>query len=148
MFSGKKLTNTNGYSCYLNSIINGLLSIRYFRELIPFMDKYIKDIFMNLLNDKLNHLEQLRQHLHNSSPHFDFGIHSDPIEAVLRLIDMIDLETLYDRSLVDLKEKQTCTQCGYQNMFSIKEVEPNVLFLQLSEMFNKILFKRVKTFYL
>ena len=49
MFSGKKLTNTNGYSCYLNSIINGLLSIRYFRELIPFMDKYIKDIFMNLL---------------------------------------------------------------------------------------------------
>ena len=65
IFSGIRLSNTNGYICYLNSIVNGLLSIKYFRELIPFMETHIRDIFTNLFNEKLNHLEVLRQHLHD-----------------------------------------------------------------------------------
>ena len=133
IFSGIRLSNTNGYICYLNSIVNGLLSIKYFRELIPFMETHIRDIFTNLFSEKSNHLEVLRQHLHDFSPNFHFGIHSDPIEAILRIIEMINLESLYEKSLVELKEKRICTQCGYQEIISIKEMEPNVLFLPLSE---------------
>ena len=41
MFSGKRLKNKHAYICYLNSLINGLLSLKIFRKLIEFMESEI-----------------------------------------------------------------------------------------------------------
>ena len=67
MFSGKKLQNQNGYICYLNSILNGLLSLKTFRELIQFMEPDMADVMTRILEDGMNSLEQLRLKLYEKS---------------------------------------------------------------------------------
>ena len=53
MFNGKRLKNNRGYLCYLNSIVNGCLSLTHFRKLIQFMEPTIKEYFNRVLDDKM-----------------------------------------------------------------------------------------------
>ena len=134
MFSGKKFQNQNVYICYLNSIINGLLSLKTFRELIQFMESDIGDIMTRILEDGLNHLEQLRLKLHEKNSDFDFGTHCDPCEALTSILELINLNHLYQKSLVKIKRHQSCSICGEASTFDVDDPygNPNILKLKPS----------------
>ena len=134
MFSGKRFQNQNSYICYLNSIINGLLSLKTFRELIQFMEPDIADIMTRILEDGLNHLEQLRLKLHEKNSDFNFGSHCDPCEALTCILELINLNNLYQKSLVKIKRHQSCSVCGKASTFEVDDPygNPNILKLKLS----------------
>ena len=134
MFSGKKLQNKNGYICYLNSIVNGLLSLKSFRELIQFMESDIMDIMTRILEDGLNNLEQLRLKLHEKNSDFGFGTHCDPCEALTTMLELINLDYLYQKSLVKIKRHESCSICGNASTFDVEDPygNPNILKLKLS----------------
>ena len=107
-FCGVRLKNEEGYICYLNCVMNGLLSLKTFRKLIPFMKEDIQNILCGVLNNDLHDLEQLRSKLHsfcveNATGSFPRSTHSDPVEALTRLIEMINMAHLHQETLVDIK---------------------------------------------
>ena len=134
VFSGKKLENGNAYICYLNSIVNGLLSLKTFRQLIQFMEPSMKVMLTSVLEDDLNSLEQLRHKLYQRNSDFDFGTHCDPSEALTSIMELIDLNVLYQKSLAKIKRHQTCSACGDESTFDVDDPygNPNVLKLKLS----------------
>ena len=134
MFCGKKLQNQSGYICYLNSIVNGLLSLKTFRELIQFMEPDIRDIMTGVLEDDLNSLEQLRIKLHEKNSDFQFGAHCDPCEALTTILELIDVNYLYQKSLVKINRHQSCSVCGDESIFAVDDPfgNPNILKLKLS----------------
>ena len=135
MFSGKRLQNQNGYICYLNSILNGLLSLKTFRELIQFMEPDMADVMTRILEDGMNSLEQLRLKLHEINSDFDFGNHCDPCEALTSMLELINLNHLYQKSLVKIKRHQSCSNCGDSSTYDVDDPygNPNILKLMLSD---------------
>ena len=89
MFSGKRLKNKHAYICYLNSLINGLLSLKNFRNMIQFMEPSIKDLLTSVLEDELDDLEQIRVKLHKLNSDFSFGAPCDPCEALTKLMELV-----------------------------------------------------------
>ena len=134
MFSGRKLQNQNSYICYLNSIVNGLLSLKAFRELIQFMEPDMRDIMTSVLEDDLNSLEQLRLKLYEKNSDFDFGTHCDPCEALTTVLELINVDYLYQKSLAKIKRHQSCSVCGDESTFNVDDPfgNPNILKLKLS----------------
>ena len=98
-FDGKTLQNNKQYICYLNAVVNGLLSLKKFRELIEFMEPTMKDYFTSLLDDKMKDLEPLRKTLHEFNSNFPIGKHSDPCEALTQLILLTNVDNLHQKSL-------------------------------------------------
>ena len=134
-FQGRELLNREGYICYLNAISNGLLSLKSFRQLIPFMNPMMRDFFNKILSGDVRNLERLRRELHNFNPNFPHGIHSDACEALDQIIKLIDLNALFQISLVEIKRKQKCATCAEENMFSVDAYygSPNILMLKQSD---------------
>ena len=134
IFCGKKLQNQNGYICYLNSIINGLLALKTFRESIQFMELHIKDIMTRVLDEDLKNLEELRHKLHEKNSDFSFGSHCDPCEALTTMLHVINLDYLYQKSLVKIKRHQSCSICGNASTFDVEDPygNPNILKLMTS----------------
>ena len=119
--------------------MNGLLSLKTFRTLIPFMKEDIQNILCGVLNNDLHDLEQLRSKLHsfcveNATGSFPRSTHSDPVEALTRLIEMINMAHLHQETLVDIKLHNTCNGCGDKTSHSLDNPwnMPNVLPLTLS----------------
>ena len=135
MFSGKRFLNDHAYICYFNSIVNGLLSLRNIRELIKFMEPSIKDVFISILEDDLNSLEQMRLKLHELNSDFSFGRHCDPCEAITTLLQLINLDHLYQKSLVKINRHQSCSNCGDKNTYYVDDPfgNPNILKLKLTD---------------
>ena len=101
-FDGKTLQNKELYICYLNALVNGLLSLSKFRQLIGFMEPNIENHFTKVLNDKTKNLERFRNAINNDNGNFPFGVHSDPCEALNEIIRLANLANLHDVSLVEI----------------------------------------------
>ena len=132
-FDGKTLQNNNQYICYLNAVVNGLLSLKKFRELIEFMEPTMKDYFTSLLDDKMKDLEPLRKTLHEFNSNFPIDKHSDPCEALTQLILLTNVDNLHQKSLVDVKRNQLCTFCGHEATFSVYSPYGNSNILMLNQ---------------
>ena len=139
-FSGAKLKNQTNYICYLNTVVNALLSLKNFREMVPFMEDDIQEIMIRILNGNLNDLELLRIKLHQFSLNrqdgskFPKGIHSDPVEGLTKLIEMINMKTLYQNCLVDFNLHERCNLCQDESVSTIENPwgNPNILHLKLN----------------
>ena len=127
------MQNQRGYICYLNSAINGLLTLNNFQKLIPFMETSLKNFFLDILCKQRTDLEPLRNKLNQFNGEFPIDRHSDPIEAIQRLLEMIDMDAWYQNTLIDFVQNQICNECGNQDTYSIKQNEPNIMFLELSK---------------
>ena len=139
-FCGVRLKNENAYICYLNVLVNSLLSLKTFRNLIPSMKNDVREILTAVLNNKLNNLEHLRSKLHNfcvqnSLGTFPRDVHSDPAEALTGLIKWINLPHLHQESFIDIKLQYTCDSCGdiYYQSKDNPGGNPNILHLGLSK---------------
>ena len=93
-------------------LVNGLLSLSKFRQLIGFMEPNIENHFTKVLNDKTKNLERFRIAINNDNGNFPSGVHSDPCEALNEIIRLANLANLHDVSLVEIKRKQKCPTCG------------------------------------
>ena len=139
-FCGAKLLNSKNYICYLNTVVNGLLSLKTFRQMISFMEDDIQEIMVKILNGDLNDLEQLRIQLHQFSINrqdgfrFPKGVHSDAIEALTKLIEMINMNALYQNCLVCFNLHEICNQCQDESISTIDNPwgNPNILHLKLN----------------
>ena len=134
MFEGKTFMNRRGYICYLNSVINGLLSLKTFRKMIKFMEDIMKNFFTNILNDEMRNLERLRVKLNRFNPNFPYGTHSDACEALNQLILLMNLDDFHQMSHIEIKRKQKCTDCDDESSFSVDAPHgsPNILILEQS----------------
>ena len=134
MFEGKRFMNRRGYICYLNSVVNGLLSLKSFRKMIKFMEDIMKNFFTNILNDEMRNLERLRVKLNRFNPNFPYGTHSDACEALNQLILLMNLDDFHQMSHIEIKRKQKCTDCDDESSFSVHAPHgsPNILILEQS----------------
>ena len=134
MYEGSTLKNIEGYLCFLNSISNGLLSLKSFRKLIQFMEPKMKEFFTNILNGEMRHLERLRVALHKFNANFPPGRQSDACEALNQLILLMNLDNLFQISQVEIKRKQKCEVCNDEITFSVNAPHgsPNILILEQS----------------
>ena len=139
-FYGTKLLNSRNYICFLNSVVNGFLSLKTCRQMIPFMEDSIQELMKKILNGDLNDLEQLRIQLHQFSirrqdgTRFPIEVHSDPIEALTKLIEFINMEALYQNCFVGFNLHETCNQCQKESNTTIDNPwgNPNILYLELN----------------
>ena len=123
-FHGVTLRNetipTRGFQniCYLNSILNGCLSLGHFRRIVPALDDFFGTHFGSVLNGDNDQLEWLRERIQNVNIDFLFGQMACPFEALIALFRSIGLTPDTDELdyAVKLKETTTCVTCSHTDI--------------------------------
>ena len=102
--------------CFINSIVNGLFSLRHFQRIFPILDESFGTEFEGLFNGYNDQVEWIRDRLKNVSiSEFLYGIKSDAFEALIALFKSMGLTpegSLLDH-VVKLQETTTCLTCSH-----------------------------------
>ena len=113
-FNGKRLDNSSNI-CYLNSSINGLLSLRTIRSFL-FADEPANDLkvkIRSILTGAVKTAEYVRQHIEQEFGNvydFTYGNQVNIGDAIVSLLEGLGLE---ESSRYTLNIERKCLDCGY-----------------------------------
>ena len=114
-FNGSSFYNDSNI-CYLNAIINCLLTLSTFRKLIQFMKNItIRNLLTQVLTDAIGvyDSQQVRTLIEkiNKDKEFTYNKQSDSYEALSAIYQVINLPKLYQESAIKQIVKSKCQNC-------------------------------------